>query len=119
MTSLIKAGVWVEDDRAFLEGMSNVNFERIVRQANLSKEEEEGVGSSANESKTVTRQKSPLGEDVTDDFPACGDKFHVFKNKAGKYQVTTSKDVKKPLGSAPLDAEQVPSFLREAAKAQG
>lgn len=100
---LIQKGSWGEDDRKFLEELSEDGWTRIARHSTLRPEETRKIN-------------SILGEDVTDSFQRAYDEgFRVFKNVAGKHQVTRG-DHSKPLNKVPLEANRVEAFIEQILK---
>ncbi len=96
---LILAGVNQEDDRSFLESLTDDGFDRVQRMT---------APKSPMESRKVV---SPLGEDVTDLFGFAYDHgFKVFRNPAGKHQITKGAATK-PINPKPLDAAAIDEFL--------
>jgi hypothetical protein len=92
--------MWTEDDREFLENVDDADFDRLVKKSQP-KTLSEGVN----------KVTSVLGEDVTDTFGRAFDEgFKVFRNAAGKHQVTRG-DSTKPLNPSPLDAKDVDKFV--------
>ncbi len=56
--------------------------------------------------------ESPLGDDVTAKFPeASAEGLLVFANAAGKHQVTTRRNTKKPVNKTPLEAADVDKWV--------
>lgn len=93
---------WTRDDKDFLESMDDKDFARILRITGVKP-------LTPPQERKVT---SPLGDDVTDSFQRAYDEnMKVFKNGAGKHQVTKSNSLKKPLNLQPLDAEEVDKFV--------
>lgn len=98
ISKLIASGVNNEDDRSFLESLSEDGFERLQRM----------IAPKQVEGKTI----SVLGSDVTSEFSQAYDGgYKVFKTPANKYQVTNKNDVNKPLNSKALDASAVDTFI--------
>ena len=97
IASLISSGVNTEDDRSFLESLSEDGFERLQRM----------VAPKQVEGKVI----SVLGSDVTSEFQQAYDAgYKVFKTPANKYQVTTKSDPNKPLNTKALDVSAVDTF---------
>lgn len=106
VSMLIQSGTWGEDDRTFLEELSEENFSRLMKKIPI------GLKELPDETRKV---KSPLGEDVTDLFQRAYDEgYKVFRNAAGKHQITKGRS--KPLNPEPLDANQVESFIEAYSK---
>jgi len=100
VSQLIDGGEWPNDDRKFLEELSEADFHRIIRRSQKTIATEDR--------KKVT---SPLGEDVTDLFQRAYDEgFKVFRNAVGKHQITKSGSAK-PINKEPLDADKVDKFV--------
>lgn len=97
---LIDGGVWLEEDRSFLEQLTDTNFTRVTRQTAPAK--------SVDHSKSTV-----LGDDVTDEFQQAYDEgYKVYVNAQGKYQVVKGRS-KKPLNEEPLEKTQVEEFVSE------
>lgn len=100
VAQLIASSTYTEEDRGFLERLSNDGFERVVR-ASTPKQVEGKVS-------------SPLGDDVTHKFQVAYDNgYLVFVNGTGKHQVTRRNESTKPLNKAPLDVKGVDPFVLE------
>lgn len=103
--AMIQSGQWSEDDRDFLLSLQNSDFARVTRAVPKSE------GPVASEQK---RSSSILGEDITDQFGRAYDEgLRVFRNQAGKCQVTRSNNTKKPLNKEPLEEAQVSAFVED------
>jgi hypothetical protein len=102
VNSMIESGTWQEEDRRFLEHLSEENFRRLQTRLALT------VSARASEDKTL----STLGTDVTSNFTRAYDEgFKVFKNAKGKFQVTARTEVNKPLNKEALDKDSVDKFV--------
>lgn len=102
VTAMIDSGNWTDEDRHFLEHLSDKNFERITARFSGA------VTASTVENRTI----STLGEDVTSKFGRAYDsEFKVFKNAKNKHQVTTKTEVERPLNKEPLDGKDVEKFV--------
>lgn len=98
IAQLISSGVNTEDDRSFLESLTEDGFERLQRMV-APKQMENKVS-------------SILGTDVTSEFQQAYDAgCKVFKTPANKYQVTNKSDMNKPLNTKALDASAVDTFV--------
>lgn len=99
---LIEAGNWKEEDRRFLENLSEENYKRMNERF-----------------ASVTAFKSPedkassiLGADCTSEFQRAYDEgYKVFQNAKGKYNVTTKMELNKPINSSPLEKDKVDDFV--------
>jgi hypothetical protein len=101
VSALIQTGVWVEDDRPFLENASDDGFERIQKRTAL-----------MNNTEIRKKTLSHLGEECTDSFQIAYDHgFKVFRTPSGKYQVTHSQKGDKPLNIKLLDKDAVEKFV--------
>jgi hypothetical protein len=100
VTMLIQQGRWSEDDRKFLEELTDENFSRVNKHA---------VGQS---NTPPERKKTILGDDVTDTFQRAYDEgFRVYRNASGKHQVTRPPNINKPLNKEALEADKVDLFV--------
>lgn len=131
VSQLLESGPWTEDDRAFLEGLSEDGFARVSKRISVPAG---GVGQPAlstlpagtpvpstpvagpgpsTDSKLAT---SHFGEDVTSLFQQAYDNnFKVFRNVAGRHQVLRSGGTK-PLNKEPLGADGVDRFVAQQLK---
>lgn len=102
VTKMIQGGTWAEEDRKFLEELSNDGFERVFKRNQMTERK---------------RTTTVLGEDVTDLFQRAYDEgFKVFRNPAGKHQVTKGTASTKPLNKEPLEQADVDKFVDETLK---
>ncbi len=99
---LIQGGVWQEDDRAFLEKLTEDNFARLTQRF------KDSMGNKVGDNKV----NSILGEDVTNEYSRAYDgRLKVFRNANKKFQVTTLNDTGKPLNEDPLSKGDVDKFI--------
>jgi hypothetical protein len=88
---------WNESDRAFLEGLKDSDFAKMMR--------------FVPKLESTDSERSDLGEDVTHKFQQAYDNgFKVFVNPAGKHQVTKGGKV---LNHKPLIAAAVEVFVEK------
>ena len=96
---LIESGAWQDTDRTLLESLPESFFQRMLERT-------------APRVPTEGKVVSTLGEDVTHQHSRAYDEgFRVFKNAAGKHQVTRPPNHDKPLNPKPLAAEAVDEFV--------
>lgn len=101
---MIQNGHWNEEDRKFLQGLSEENFKRLNNRFS------QAITAKSSEDRTL----STLGEDVTSNFQLAYDSgYKVFKNAKGKFQVTKKNDVNKPLNKEALDQAGVDKFVEQ------
>lgn len=113
VNELISHGGWREDDRSFLMFLPTDGFNRVYTNSVKPKgsllQGEPGAekpvstlpGAQGHESGSGEKpgaKKGPLGEEVTDEFPAAtAAGLKVWRNSAGKFQVTKVANNKKPV----------------------
>jgi hypothetical protein len=106
VNQLIQGGRWIEEDRTFLQELTEGNFQRVVRR---------DQGDVGNATEGRSKLHNPLGEEVTHSFQRAYDEgFKVFKTAKG-FNVTRGPSVE-ALNKKPLTAEQVDKFCAEILK---
>lgn len=122
---LIEGGTWSEDDRSFLEGLSEDDYARLQRKfgqgapGGLAETEGQGGKEDAPPAGRQQKVRSHLGEDVTEQFPKASQAgFSVFKNPAGKHQLLAaeSRGKGKPVNKEAMDAADVDGWVEEHGK---
>lgn len=125
---MVEDGFWPEEDRSLWEQMPPAQYERIkdhfIQQKAPSRTFQKAPDGPLAESKPSESKQEPkvvepsqeaapsLGEDVTDKYAKAKDTgLRVFRNPAGKYQVTTTADQSRPLNPQVLNQSQVNGFI--------
>lgn len=99
--AMVESGRWSEDDRDFLEQLPEDRFVKV------------GGSTFAGAAKI---ESMPLGEDVTAQFKGLPPDYKVWRNAAGKHQVTKGTDAAKPVNKDALDQAQVVKFAQDHSK---